>query len=111
MKVQKSETTATGEKHFVISTNQEEWMLDMPNMVMRRVIEMAAEQITKEFVEKHSQDIIKCIDQQAIATLVVAEAGNAVKDMLDKKLPDKIEKVVETQVYQRGFFGGISRIK
>lgn len=111
MKIQENISDSDGERHFMVTTSQEDWMINMPNMVMGRVIEMIAEKITEKFIKDHEQEVIKRIDPQAVATLVVAESGNAIKDMLDKKLPDKIEHIVKTEVYQRGFLGGITRIK
>lgn len=69
-----------------------------------------ARQIATEYVKQHQQEILASIDPQAVANLVVAYSGNAVKDMLDKKLPDKVIKETETIVLQKGLFGGVRRI-
>ena len=76
-------------------------------------LERIAEKIAERFVAEFYQDIVKLIDQQALANMTVAEAGAKIHELLQKKLPDKIleiERCTE-KVYQRGIFGGLRRIR
>ena len=63
--------------------------------------------IAEEYVREHYQEIIKHIDQKAIATLSVAEAAAAIRVTLEKKMPDKILEVVKTKsiIIQKSIFG------
>jgi hypothetical protein len=83
----------------------------LPTAIFERVVEKIAQVIAEKYTKKYAQDIMGKISQDAIATMVVAQSGNAIKDMLDKKLPDKIIRETKTQIYQRGIFGGMTRIK
>jgi hypothetical protein len=81
-----------------------------PDAIWRHAVEEAGHVIAERLVALHQESIIAKIDQQAIANLVIAEAGNSIKDMLDKKLPDRVDHIVDKEIYQRGFFGGMRRI-
>lgn len=68
--------------------------------------------IAERFVDENYQEIIKHVDMQAVANMTVAAAGAKIHETLQKKLPDKIMEIhkTNTQVYQRGWLGGIKRI-
>ena len=81
--------------------------------ILRVAIERVAEDIAKRFIADHAQELMAMIDPQAVANLAVADAAGAIRETLGRKLPDKIVEVVrrETEVYQRGVFGGMKRIR
>ena len=66
--------------------------------------------IAERYVAEHYQEIVALIDQQAIATLAVAEAGAKIRETLERKIPDKVLEVERTVLARRGLFGGIRRI-
>jgi hypothetical protein len=113
MDVKMESLETTGEKLIMVRISNSEWIQLIPQALFAEVIKKASEMIAEKVVSEQQNDILAKVSQDAIATLVVAESGNAIKDMLDKKLPDKIERVVEKQVevYQRGILGGVTRIK
>lgn len=74
------------------------------------VIKEAGRAIADHIIQNHSIEITEKISQQAIATTAVAMAGAEINDTLKKKLPDRIDRIVDKQVYQRGIFGGVKRI-
>jgi 23S rRNA maturation mini-RNase III len=76
--------------------------------VYEKAVEIAAHRIADAFVAAHQQDVFAKMDAQAIANLAVAEATNAVRETIHKKLPDVVE--VKREVYQRGVFGGLRRV-
>ena len=98
---------------FSISTMFE--MLEMPD-ISGRIVEYAYKEVAKgiaeQFLAQHAQDILKHLDPQAVANLAIADAAGHIRETLEKKLPDKILEVVrtDTQVYQKGLFGGLKRI-
>lgn len=57
--------------------------------VLREVIEMVAER----YVAEHFSEIAAKLDQGAIANLSVAEAAAKTRELLDKKLPERVERV------------------
>lgn len=66
-------------------------------------LKLAAEKIADKLVEEHYQEISKNIDPQAIANLSIANAAAKTRELLDQKLPERVEKAVE--VYHTGLFG------
>jgi hypothetical protein len=80
--------------------------------IMREAIEKVAAIVAERFLADHLQDVLACLNPQAVANLAVADAAGAIREALHQKLPDKIVEVVRTErdVYQRGVFGGMSRI-
>jgi hypothetical protein len=106
-----AETSATDRSTRVFMTiDAEAMMTRFPADVYREAVKEAAHVIAEQVIAELQEKIIAKINQQAIANLVIAESGNSIKDMLDKKLPDRVEHIVEKQVYQRGFLGGIRRV-
>jgi predicted lipid-binding transport protein (Tim44 family) len=76
------------------------------------VLREIASQVAERYVAENYQDIVKLISPEAIATLSAAEAAAAIRETLEKKIPDKVLEVVRTEreVYQRGILGGIKRV-
>jgi RimJ/RimL family protein N-acetyltransferase len=81
--------------------------------ITRRAIEKVADAIAERFLADHLQEVLAYLDPQAVANLAVADAAGAIREMLAKKLPDKVLEVIRTEreVYQRGVFGGMTRIR
>jgi hypothetical protein len=78
--------------------------------VVKDALNLIAEAIAQEWIEAHMQDVLTKIDPQAVANLVVAEAGAGIRDAIYKKFPDKIVEVHKREFYQRGLLGGLRRI-
>lgn len=83
--------------------------------IMARVMDLVAQHIAAEFVENHGVEIAAKLSPDAVANLAVAAAGAAINETLQKKLPDRIMHVettrTEREVYERGLFGGLRRIR
>ncbi len=52
------------------------------------------ELVAKRYVEENYQEIVKNIDQKAIATLAVANAAATINKTLDEKIPNTILEIV-----------------
>lgn len=83
------------------------------NEIVRRTIETVSDAIAELFLGDHLQDVLTMLNPEAVANLAVADAAGAIRETLHKKLPDKVLEVVRTEreVYQRGVFGGMTRIR
>lgn len=94
----------------VISPLEQE---EVAREILSRAIDAAASAIAERFLADHLQDVLAMLNPEAIANLAVADAAGAIRETLHKKLPDKILEVVRTEreVYQRGVFGGMRRIR
>jgi 2-hydroxychromene-2-carboxylate isomerase len=81
--------------------------------ILQRAIEKVADAVAERFLSDHLQDTLAMLNPEAVANLAVADAAGAIREALHKKLPDKILEVVRTEreVYQRGVFGGMTRIR
>lgn len=110
IKAQAEKSVVDGSTRVLMTLGVEAMMTTFPTDVYREAVKEAAHVIAELVIAEHQEKIIAKIDQQAIANLVIAEAGNSIKNMLDKKLPDRVDQIVEKQVYQRGFLGGVRRI-
>jgi hypothetical protein len=79
--------------------------------VAEEMVREMAKQMATEYVKDHFKEIMERISPEAIANVAIAEAGAEIHTTLQKKLPDRIDRIVETEVYQKGVFGGIKRIR
>ena len=79
--------------------------------VYELAVEIAARTLAEQIVKDHGQEIVAKCDMQAIANLTVAEASNAIRETIHRKLPDVVHTRTEERVYQRGIFGGITRVR
>jgi|SRR5579864_1164724 len=100
-----SATTAGGDVLLKYSATVE--------VIERDVIERISKAIADRWVTEHYQEVAARISQDAVALLSVAEAGAKIRESLEKKLPDKIVEIArtKTEMYQRGVFGSITRIR
>ena len=98
---------------IIADVNKEVFLTKLPIAIFQEVVREVGKRIADEVMSKKGKEIMKSISPEAIANMAIAEAGAAVNETLKKKLPDKILEVVrkETEVWQRGFFGGMKRIK
>lgn len=82
-----------------------------PDVILREI----AQQVAEKWVAENYQKVAALISPEAVATLTAAEAAARIRETLEKKIPDKVLEVVrtekETEVWQRGVFGGMSRIR
>ncbi len=81
-------------------------------LAMERAIEKVAQAVADKFLADHQQEILKFLDPQAIANLAVADGAAGIREAIHKKFPDKIVEIIrrDTEVYQKGLFGGLTRI-
>lgn len=79
------------------------------------VLDALSQHIAADYIEKHGTDIAAKLSPEAVENMTVAAAGAKINETLNKKMPDKILEVertrTETQVYQRGLFGGLKRLR
>ena len=111
MKIQRQFNSNTQEENFLVTVPEETMMTKLPMAIFEEVVKLVAREIADRVIEEKGQKIFESISPEAIANLTVAEAGRSIKEMLDKKLPDKIVEITKERVYQRGIFGGLTRIK
>jgi hypothetical protein len=76
------------------------------------IFDRIAELIAERYVAENYADIVKHLDQQAIATMAMANASAKISKVLEKEVEKEVRTVVETkrEVYQRGILGGMERI-
>lgn len=76
------------------------------------VFERAAHLIAEQYVAKFGPEIFAAMDQQAVATLAVANSGAEIAKELKKEAATqtRIVEQVRREVYQRGVFGGLRRL-
>lgn len=75
------------------------------------VLKLAAEKIAEAWVSENYQAVVANIKPEAVATLICAESAAAINKTLKENIPSKVLEVVKKEVYQRGLFGGITRIR
>ncbi len=77
-----------------------------------RLVEEAVREVVKRWVDENYTEVVKGMDQQAIANLAVADAAAAVGKAIREKIPDKVLHVEGPgAVYQRGILGGLRKIR
>lgn len=101
----------TEEKMIVVSMDDLTQSLTFQKAVMEQIILNVADR----YVQENYAEIVSLLDQKAIANMAVATAAAAVNKTLGEKIPNKILRVeevrVDKQVFQRGIFGGMTRIR
>lgn len=86
----------------------------MGKAIAEQVIHLIAEHVAAVYVEEHATEILAKINPEAVAAMAIAEAGAALNDTLKKQHADRVVRVPvpgETQVYQKGIFGGLRRLR
>jgi hypothetical protein len=96
---------------YNVFVSQDECIM-LENAIRTEIVEQVAKQISIDILANNYSEILSKISPKAIANMAIAEAGAAVNETLKKKLPDKILEIhkTDTQVYQRGLLGGVTRI-
>ena len=85
--------------------------------IRNEVVRMVADKVSDYIIQNNMSEILANIDIKAISNMAIAESGVKINETLNKKLPDKIleiEKISErtnTEIYQRGLFGCMQRIR
>jgi hypothetical protein len=74
--------------------------------ILHRIVELVAE----KYVQENYPQLVAKIDQQAIANLVIAESGKKIAEEIRLTPPPPLVQK-ETQIYQRGVFGGMRRVR
>lgn len=100
---------ATRDIQLMIRLGEEECM---GRTFLENVMKMAAREIADKIIQERFGEIMALIDPQSIANLSIAESAAKIRETLEKKIPDKILEIntVEREVWQRGIFGGLSRL-
>lgn len=87
---------------------------DVQTELLSRVIDVLAEHIAADYIEKHGVEIAAKLSPDAVANLTIAAGASKVNETLNKKMPDVIREVVRTVekpvYYQRGLLGGLKRL-
>lgn len=111
MLINKEKNQYTTDNIYRVSVTKED-ELCMVEPIRQRIVELVAYQIAQDILQNNYAEIIGKISPEAIANMAIAEAGAAINETLNKKLPDKIIEIhkTDTQVYQRGLLGGLNRI-
>lgn len=104
---------ATATEHFRTKVPREVLINEMPYAIFQEVVRQVADIVAKKVLEEKFDEIMQKISPEAIANMAIAEASAAVNETLHKKMPDKILEIEKrsTEVYQRGVFGGLRRLK
>ena len=77
------------------------------------IIGRMAQLIAERYVADNYQEIIKHITPEVVATLTAAECAAKIRESLEKNIPSRVLEIekTRTEVWQRGIFGGMNRIK
>ena len=67
-------------------------------------------QIAERWVAENYQMVAAAIKPEAVATIACAEAGAAINKTLKENIPARVMEVVKKEVWQRGLFGGMTRV-
>lgn len=70
-----------------------------------------ATKIADRYVEEHYAEIVAKLDQNAIASLAIADAGKKIAEEIRSKPSILHDKETRTEVYERSFFGGTRRVR
>lgn len=74
-----------------------------------------ATQFAERYLAEHYQELAAKVNQDAIATMTVAEIAAALKDSIEKttaaQQPTRTIIEKETEIWQRGLLGGLKRIR
>ena len=81
------------------------YLTEFPEAIFQEVVR----QIATRYVEEHYQEIAAKLDQNAIANLAIAEASKKIAEEIQRQ-PNIVERT-RTEVYQRGVFGGMRRVR
>ena len=77
-----------------------------PEAIFQEVVR----QIAARYVEEHYAEIAARLDQNAIATLAVADASKKIAEEIQRR-PTIIHEKGDTQVFQFGILGGMRRVR
>jgi len=81
------------------------FLTEFPEAIFGEVVR----QIAARYVEEHYMEIAARLDQNSIANLAIAEASKKIAEEIQRR-PNIIHEK-DTQIYQRGVFGGMRRIR
>lgn len=78
--------------------------------VFDHAVTIAAEKLADTFIATHGQEVLAALSPEAMATLTAAGVGAEMAKAI-KETPTAISIQERAKVYQRGFFGGVTRIR
>jgi hypothetical protein len=85
---------------------------EMGRAILREMVERVAEHLAAEYLETHGAELLTQINADAVANMAIAEAGAAVNDTLKKTYAERVVHVPgDREIYQRGIFGGLRRLR
>ena len=70
---------------------------------------LICEKVAERYVAENFPQIAAKLDQNAIANLAIAEASKKIAEEIQRK-PNIVHEV-EKQIFQRGIFGGVRRVR
>lgn len=87
-------------------------MLYLSQEMFIKSMSRAADLIAEKYVAENYAKIVAHIDQQAIATLAIANAGAEISKTLKQEAATqtKVVETVKRELYQRGVFGGLTKL-
>src|ERR1051326_2959010 len=76
-------------------------LASLSKMMFESALREAARELGKRIADEMFQEIVANIDPKALANMSIAEAGAEIHALLQKKLPDRVDRIVErqTEVY------------
>lgn len=83
---------------------------DFGKVVFEKALLIAAEKLADEFIAAHGQKVLAAMSPEAAATLAVAGVGAEMAKAI-KETPTKAAIQEKVLMYQRGIFGGVTRIR
>jgi hypothetical protein len=82
-------------KYFAgVSIKDVALVLGHRDIILTAIVNKIAEEIARQYIAKHGQEIIARIDPQAMANLCVANGAAKINETLAKKLPDVVREIV-----------------
>lgn len=104
---------ASGAEVFRTKVPREVLISEVPYAVFQEVVRQVASVVAEKVIQEKLTEILEKVTPEAVANMAIAEAGAAINETLHKKMPDKILEIEKrnTEIYQRGIFGGFKRIK
>ncbi len=110
LKMEIHDNHVNNEKVFAFRIAQTAYMTEF---VVDEMVREMAKQLAAVYIKDHFKEIMERVSPEAIANIAIAEAGAKINETLSKKLPDRVDTIRETdvEVYERGFFGGVKRVR
>ena len=104
MKISHTKSITDGSE-IIMAQFETPFLCEFPEAIFREVVN----QIATRYVEEHYGEIAAKLDQNAIASLAIADAGKKIAEEIERK--PTVLREEHTQIFQRGIFGAMRRIR